>query len=98
MRKPTPSLDKLLECAIDWGADFRALIKVDSRHSTLANALWSEFKFLCIVLAMSNILSDMFQGLYLVNILVSTTGTESVQPKLLIRIPLPAHGRHNLNA
>lgn len=40
-------LDELLECAIDGGADFGALVEVDSRHSTLANALWSEFKFLC---------------------------------------------------
>lgn len=44
-------LDELLECAIDWGADFGALVKVDCRYSTLANALWSELKFLRIMLA-----------------------------------------------
>ena len=44
--KRRTSLDELLECAIDGGADFGALVEVDSRHSTLANALWSELEFL----------------------------------------------------
>lgn len=44
-------LDELLERAIDWGADFGALVKVDCRYSTLANALWGELEFLRIVLA-----------------------------------------------
>ena len=57
--KRIPSLDELLECAIDWRADFRALVKFDSRHSTLANARWRELKFLCIALAMSKMPSDM---------------------------------------
>ena len=52
MKQITKSLDELLECAIDGGADFGALVEVDSRHSALANALWSEFKFLFSVLAL----------------------------------------------
>ena len=46
------SLDELLECAIDRGADFGTFVEVDSRHSTLADALGGEFKFLCIALAL----------------------------------------------
>ena len=40
------SLDELLECAIDRGADFSALIEVNSRHGTLANAFRGELEFL----------------------------------------------------
>lgn len=46
------SLDELLECAIDRGADFGSFVEVDSRHSTLANALWSKLEFLCKVSAL----------------------------------------------
>lgn len=34
---------------------------------------------------------------YLVDILVGTRGTESVETELLVSISLPAHGAHDLN-
>ena len=37
------------------------------------------------------------ESTYLVNILIWSTGTESVKTELLVGIPLPSHGGHNLN-
>lgn len=54
------SLDELLECAIDGGADFGALVEVDSRHSALANALWSKFEFLFIILVLTTTRLNIF--------------------------------------
>jgi hypothetical protein len=84
-------LDELLKSPVDGRTEIRdTLVKLNSGHGTLADAFRSEFKFL--YRKVSDVLKSRIQRwTYLVNVLVGTASTESVETKLLMCVSLPTH-------
>ena len=85
-------LNKLLKGAVDWRADFGVFVEIDGGDGAFADAFGRELEFLRILISLTHTIpKPSLVPAYLVDIFVSTAGTEAIETELLVRISLPAH-------